>query len=205
MLSGSGRTLQNFIDLSKTGRLKADITGVISSRSDAYGLERARKAGIPACVVDPGRYDNSSDFSSAITSRISPWNPDLVVMAGFLSLYLIPPRLENRVMNIHPALLPAFGGKGCYGERVHRAVLEYGCKVSGCTVHFANNKYDHGPIILQKAVAVKQDDDVHSLAERVFEAEKELYPRAINLFAGQKLRIDGRVVKVLGAVATQSG
>ncbi len=198
LLSGSGRTLQNFIDLSGAGRLRAEIAGVISSRSDAYGLERARRAGIPARVIDPRGFEDAGAFSRAITSVLSGWEPDLTVMAGFLSLYEIPPPFENRVMNIHPALLPAFGGKGYYGEKVHRAVLEYGCKVSGCTVHFANNRYDHGPIILQKSVRVEQSDDADSLAERVFGAERELYPLAVNLYADGRLRVTGRRVEITG-------
>ncbi len=194
LLSGGGRSLQNLIDLRAAGLLRADIAGVISSRVDAHGLERARLADIPACVIDPREHGNTESFSRTITSRLHDWDVDLTVMAGFLSLYRIPSEYENMVMNIHPALLPAFGGKGYYGDRVHRAVLEYGCRVSGCTVHFANNEYDHGPIILQKAVDVLRDDDPHSLAARVFEAEKELYPRAVNFYAEGRLEVRGRRV-----------
>ena len=122
---------------------------------------------------------------------------NLVALAGFLCFYLLPGRYMNRVMNIHPALLPAFGGKGFYGERVHKAVLEHGCKVSGCTVHFVDNVYDHGPIIVQKTVGVEEGDDAHSLADRVFEKELEAYPEAINLFAAGRLKVEGGVVRVL--------
>ncbi len=119
-------------------------------------------------------------------------------MAGFLQFYRVPDRLKGKVMNIHPALLPSFGGKGYYGDRVHRAVLEYGCKVSGCTVHFADNEYDNGPIIVQKTVPVREDDDHDTLGDRVFEKELEAYPEAINLFAEGRLRIEGRRVRIQG-------
>jgi len=197
LISGGGRTLQNFLDLSEAGRLSAKVVKVISSAADAYGLERARRHGVPSAVVRPEDFDGVAEFSKAITARLHAERVELVAMAGFLFLYRIPPCYEGRVMNIHPALLPSFGGKGYYGERVHRAVLEYGCKVSGCTVHFADNQYDKGPIILQKAVPVEEDDDEHSLAARVFEKEKEAYPEAINLFAHRRLRIRGRRVRIL--------
>ncbi len=197
LLSGSGRTLQNFIDLANAGKLQTEITGVISSNTKAYGLERAKNAGIPTRVINTVETGGIDSFSQKITAQVADWDADLVAMAGFLSFYKIPPEWENKVMNIHPALLPAFGGKGYYGDKVHQAVIDYGCKISGCTVHFANNKYDHGPIILQKPVPVKSSDDVHSLAERVFEAELEIYPKAINLFSERRLEIDGRVVKIM--------
>jgi formyltetrahydrofolate-dependent phosphoribosylglycinamide formyltransferase len=197
LLSGSGRTLQNFLDKSEDGSLKANVTGVLSSRSDAYGLQRAADANIPAEVVLRKDFENTADFSSAITEVLSGWEPDLIAMAGFMCFYEIPPMYRHRVMNIHPALLPSFGGEGFYGERVHRAVLEYGCKVSGCTVHFADNMYDNGPIIVQRTVSVREDDDEHSLADRVFEQEKIAYPQAINLFAEGRLKVEGRRVRII--------
>jgi len=205
LLSGSGRTLQNFIDRSAQGELKARVVRVISSRSDAYGLERARAAGIETAVVRRGDYDGVEAFSEAITRQLDACNPDLVAMAGFMCYYRVPDRYLGRVMNIHPALLPSFGGKGFYGERVHRAVLEHGCKVSGCTVHFADNLYDHGPIIVQRAVPVEEGDEVHSLADRVFEQELLAYPEAINLYAEGRLRIEGRRVSILPPKARRRG
>jgi formyltetrahydrofolate-dependent phosphoribosylglycinamide formyltransferase len=196
LVSGSGRTLQNFIDLSRSGDLPAEVVVVLSSRPGVYGLERARKAGIPAAVVDRSTCADSDTFSRAITEHLDEHEVDLVVLAGFLSLYRIPQHYEGRVMNIHPALLPAFGGQGYYGDRVHQAVLDYGCKVSGATVHFATNRYDEGPIIGQKCVPVQEGDDPHSLADRVFEAELEAYPEAIRLFAQGRLSIDGRRVHI---------
>jgi formyltetrahydrofolate-dependent phosphoribosylglycinamide formyltransferase len=196
LISGGGRTLQNFLDLSEAGSLKADVVKVISSRSGAYGLERARKRGVPAAVVSRREFDSTEEFSRAVTAELSAEDVELIAMAGFLSLYRIPGHYMGRVMNIHPALLPSFGGKGLYGDRVHRAVLDYGCKVTGCTVHFADNVYDHGPIIVQRAVPVEEGDDAHTLADRVFEKEKEAYPEAINLFAAGRLSIVERRVEV---------
>ncbi|MFO7957319.1 MAG: phosphoribosylglycinamide formyltransferase [Candidatus Brocadiia bacterium] len=199
LISGGGRTLQNFLDLSEAGNLRADVVKVVSSKPDAYGLERAAQHDVPSAVVSPGDFAGTDAFSRAITEELEDESVELVAMAGFLSLYRIPERYRGHVMNIHPALLPSFGGQGYYGERVHQAVLDYGCKVSGCTVHFADNEYDAGPIIVQKAVPVMEDDDAHSLAARVFEKEKEAYPEAINLYADGRLAIEGRRVRVLSA------
>jgi formyltetrahydrofolate-dependent phosphoribosylglycinamide formyltransferase len=197
LLSGGGRTLQNFLDLSAEGELLAEVVKVASSRSDAYGLVRAQKAGVPTSVVSRKDYADTESFSDDLSEELRSCEPDLVAMAGFLSYYRIPDDFQNRIMNIHPALLPSFGGQGYYGDAVHEAVLDYGCKVSGCTVHFADNVYDHGPIIAQKSVPVREDDDVHSLADRVFEREKEAYPEAINLFAEGRLRVEERRVRIL--------
>lgn len=197
LISGGGRSLQNFIGLSEAGRLKARVVKVVSSRRDAGGLERAQRHGIPTAIVRRRDFETAGAFSDAITAKLAAEDVELVVLAGFLSLYRIPDRYDGRVLNIHPALLPSFGGHGFYGDRVHRAVLACGCKVSGCTVHFADNEYDKGPIIVQKAVPVFEDDDEHTLAARVFEKEKEAYPEAVNLFADGRLRIEGRRVRVL--------
>jgi len=196
LISGSGRTLQNFIDLSAAGSLKAQVVKVVSSQPDAYGLVRARQHGIPTAVILRKDYRDTEQFSAAITRELQTEGVELVAMAGLLCLYRIPACYSRRVMNIHPALLPSFGGKGFYGDRVHQAVLDYGCKVSGCTVHFADNTYDHGPIIIQKPVRVEEGDDAHSLAERVFQKELEAYPEAINLFAEGRLRIEERRVRI---------
>jgi len=197
LISGGGRTLQNLLDRSEAGTLAARVVKVVSSRADAYGLVRAQQHGVPTAVVCRKDFDSVEEFSRAITQQMEAAQVELIAMAGFLSLYRIPPRYAGRVMNIHPALLPSFGGKGFYGERVHQAVLDCGCKVSGCTVHFADNEYDHGPIIVQKAVEVREDDDAHSLADRVFQKELEAYPEAINLFAQGRLRVEGRIVRIL--------
>ncbi len=197
LLSGGGRTLQNFLDLSRAGTLKAKVVKVISSRPDAYGLVRAAEAGVPTAVVRRRDFEDAASFSRALTREIDEVVPDLIALAGFMCLYQVPPRYTDRILNIHPALLPLFGGKGFFGDRVHRAVLEHGCKVSGCTVHFVDNVYDHGPIVVQKTVRVEEDDDPHSLAARIFEKEKQAYPEAVNLFAEGRLRVEGRRVRIL--------
>ena len=197
LLSGTGRSLANLQQEITAGRLHADIAVVVSSKLEAYGLERAKAHGLDAVAVPRREHADLEAFNAAINAVLVPYDVDLVVLAGFLSLYQPLPASAGRVMNIHPALLPAFGGKGFYGDRVHRAVLDSGVKVSGCTVHFADSQYDHGPIILQTAVPVLDDDTVPSLAARVFAAECEAYPRAIQLFADDRLRLEGRRVRIL--------
>ena len=213
LLSGGGSTLQNLLDRIADGRLPAEVVTVVSNVPDAFGLERARTAGIPAHVVERKKCGSQEEFSRRVfepcrARRGSPDSTadpgarrgspdpaaDLVCMAGFLQLVTVPDDFAGRVMNIHPALIPAFCGKGYYGDRVHEAVLAMGVKVSGCTVHFADNEYDHGPIILQRVVEVRDDDTVESLKARVFEQECEAYPEAIRLFAEARLRIQGRRV-----------
>lgn len=200
LLSGGGRTLQNIMEHIKSGRLDARVNAVIASRPDAYGLVRAGKEGIKAFCVDYreyGRNDDSRGFAGKLYEHITGSGADLVVLAGFMHLFPVRRSWEGRVMNVHPALIPAFCGKGYYGMRVHRAVVESGVKVSGCTVHFADGKYDHGPIILQSAVPVRAEDTPEMLAERVFEAECGAYPEAIKLFAEGRLEIRGRKVFIL--------
>lgn len=199
LLSGTGRSLENLQQEITAGRLHADIAVVVSSKPEAYGLERAKAHGLDAVAVPRREHADLEAFNAAINAVLAPYDVDLVVLAGFLSLYQPLPALAGRVMNIHPALLPAFGGKGFYGDRVHQAVLDSGVKVSGCTVHFADSQYDHGPIILQTAVPVLDDDTVSTLAARVFAAECEAYPRAIQLFGDDRLRLEGRRVRILPA------
>ena len=190
-------TLQNLIDRIADGSLDAKIAVVIGSRPELVGLQRASEAKLMNFVVD--RRDCGDDvavFSRKIFSLCDDAGVDLVCLAGWLCLLEIPPKYVGRVMNIHPALLPCFGGKGMYGAKVHRAVLDHGCKVSGCTVHFVDGQYDNGPIILQRTCAVMEDDTPQALAARVFEEEKVAYPEAIRLFAQGRLHIDGRRVRI---------
>jgi phosphoribosylglycinamide formyltransferase-1 len=196
LVSGGGTTLQNFLDQIADGLLDAQVVQVISSRADAFGLERARKAVVPAAVVTRKECANADEFGARIFDIIRASQADLVCLAGFLSFVPIPDDFRNRVMNIHPALLPAFGGKGMYGHFVHEAALAYGAKVSGCTVHFVDNEYDHGPVILQRAIPVLEGDTAESLAFRVFEQECEAYPEAVRLYAAGRLRVEGRLVRV---------
>ncbi len=195
MISGGGTTLKNLIDRYDHGELDAQIAQVISNKPDAGGLQYAADAGIDCEIVDHREYDSVGSFSQAIFDAARGAGVDLVVMGGFLRRVAIPKDFENRVINIHPSLIPAFCGKGNYGRRVHQAVVDYGCRVSGCTVHFVDDQYDHGPIIAQSTVEVKAEDSAESLAARVFEAECELYPRVINAIASGKVSTTGRRVE----------
>jgi phosphoribosylglycinamide formyltransferase-1 len=194
LVSGGGTTLQNLLDRSANGRLPAQVVLVVASTPEAGAIERARRAGVRAAVVSRKQAASREEFSRRIFDLCREAQADLVCMAGFLSLIQIPDDFLGRVMNIHPALIPAFSGKGMYGERVHQAVLESGARITGCTVHFADNEYDHGPIILQRPVPVLDDDTPETLASRVFKEECEAYPEAIRLFAEDRLRIAGRRV-----------
>jgi len=195
LLSGGGTTLQNFIDRIASGRLDAEIAVVISSKPDAFGLERARLADIPAVAVSRRDHADVSVFNDALHAELDRHRFDLILLAGFMSPLQLRGLFARRVMNIHPSLLPAFGGQGCYGERVHRAVIEAGVKVSGCTVHFADDDYDRGPIILQGVVVVEDDDTPEALAARVHVVENELYPEAVRLWAAGELEVVGRKVR----------
>jgi formyltetrahydrofolate-dependent phosphoribosylglycinamide formyltransferase len=194
LISGGGTTLANFLTRIADGRLRAEIPIVIASQPNCGGLDRARAAGIRAEVVPRRSCSGVEQFSERIFSLVREAQVDLVALSGFLSLIRIPDDFALRVFNIHNALIPSFCGKGFYGLTVHEAVLNRGVKVSGCTVHFADNVYDHGPIIVQKPVPVLETDTPKSLAARVFEAECEAYPEAVQLFATGRLEIaDGRV------------
>jgi phosphoribosylglycinamide formyltransferase 1 len=199
LLSGSGTTLQNLLDRITDGRLRAKVVLVVASNATAFGLERARRAGVPVAVVDRKEAGSRAEFSRRIFDQCRQARADLVCLAGFLQLLLIPDDFHQRVLNIHPALIPAFCGKGYYGHHVHEAVLAYGAKVSGCTVHFADNQYDHGPILLQLAVPVLDDDTPDTLAARVFAQECEAYPEAIQLLADGRMRVEGRRVRIVQA------
>ncbi len=194
LISGGGTTLQNLIDQIADGRLAAQIVGVVSSRGDVAGVERARRARLPLTIVER-RGRSLGTFAAEVWQAIHHAQPDLVCLAGWLHLLPIPPDYRFRVLNIHPALLPAFGGRGMYGRHVHEAVLAAGVKISGCTVHFADDTYDTGPIIVQKCVPVLEDDTPETLAARVFAAECEAYPEAIRKVSGGKFRIEGRRVR----------
>ena len=192
LLSGSGRTLENLLDWIAAGRLAASVEIVVSSRDDVRGVRLAERAGIAVAVLPPaGR--PLAEWSDAVFDACRSARPDLVVMAGFLHLVEIPADFADRVINIHPALLPAFGGKGFHGMHVHRAVVARGCTVSGCTVHLVDDEYDHGRILLQMTVPVLRDDSPESLAARVFAAECEALPAAINRIADDRLArpVDG--------------
>ncbi len=179
LISGSGTTLENLANYIAQGKLSAAIACVISSRPDVYGLVRAQKLGLPHEVVARRSFTDTAAFSDAVFTAIGKHQVDLVIMAGFLSLLRIPPTFENRVLNIHPALLPKYGGRGMHGLKVHQAVIDAGETTSGCTVHYADNQYDHGPILLQRTCPVLPGDTAELLAHRVFEQECVAYPEAI--------------------------
>ncbi|MGD9710470.1 MAG: phosphoribosylglycinamide formyltransferase [Thermomicrobiales bacterium] len=182
LLSGAGRTLDNLLQWIRRGDLSAEIVVVASSKSLARGLHVAQSAGVPAIVVE--RKDASSDeeFSGSVFDALAPFEPDLIILAGFLRKLVVPPEWEGRILNIHPALLPemsAASGKGFYGERVHAEVLRRGSKLSGATVHLVDNDYDSGQVLARAVVPVEPEDTVESLAARVFAAECQLYPTTI--------------------------
>jgi phosphoribosylglycinamide formyltransferase 1 len=194
LISGGGSTLANFQSQINQGCLDAEIPLVIASRPDCAGVARARDAGLNCQIVERRKFPSVEEFSSLLFESCRQARVDLVTLAGFLALVRVPEDFLNRVMNIHPSLIPAFCGPGFYGHRVHEAVLERGAKVSGCTVHFADNHYDHGPIILQRCVPVLDDDTPGTLAARVFTAECEAYPEAIRQYAAGRLElVEGRV------------
>jgi phosphoribosylglycinamide formyltransferase 1 len=204
LLSGSGTTLQNLLDQSTDGRLPAKVVHVVSNRVDALGLMRAEVAGVPTTVVERKTCSSRAEFSQRIFDACRAAAAELVCMGGFLQLVEIPPDFMGRVFNIHPSLIPAFSGKGFHGRHVHEAALAMGVKVSGCTIHFADNEYDHGPIVLQRVVPVLDDDTPEVLAARIFEQECEAYPEAIQLFADGRLQIEGRRVRVLPVPAEKN-
>ena len=194
LLSGNGSTLQNILDLAAEGQLDVEVVCVIASRAKAYGLERAENASIPTHAIPRKDYADTESFSAAIWSALEAHQPELVVLAGFMSLLAVPEVYENRIMNVHPALIPSFCGKGMFGHHVHQAVLDYGAKVTGVTVHFVDAHYDNGPIIAQRTVALREDDTAATIAERVQAEERRLYPEAIQLFAEGRIRVEGRRV-----------
>lgn len=186
LVSGGGRSLENLAEVIARGELAAELALVVSSSAEAFALERARRLGIPSVSVLPREHPGAAAYSEAVFAELERARCDVAVLAGFLRLLLLPERWVGRVINIHPALLPDFGGKGFYGDRVHAAVLADGRSESGCTVHYVTNEYDAGPVILQRRVPVEPADDVHALAARVFEAEKLALPEALRRhLAGQ--------------------
>jgi len=201
LVSGGGTNLQAIIDNIENGRLRnCRIAVVVSSRPGAYALERARKHGIPAVLVARKDYASVDEYDAALIEKMEEFGVELVVMAGFLSILgkRFIKRFENRIINVHPSLIPSFCGKGYYGLIPHQKALEYGVKVTGATVHFVELEADAGPIILQKAVYINEDDTPETLQKRVMEqAEWEILPEAIRLFSEGRLVIEGRKVKII--------
>ncbi|MFM2093302.1 MAG: Phosphoribosylglycinamide formyltransferase [Planctomycetota bacterium] len=196
LISGGGTTLRNLLTRIAAGELPIAIRLVISSNPSAKGMTFANEAGIPVQVFQRKAFADDAAYGEAIFAACREAQVELVVMGGFLKFVPVPPDFTNRVVNIHPSLIPAFCGHGFYGHHVHEAVLEYGAKVSGCTVHFVDNHYDHGPIILQRTVPVLSNDTPDTLAARVFQQECEALPDALRKLATGRVRIEGRRVIV---------
>lgn len=201
MVSGGGTNLQAIIDSVKDGTItNTQIVGVISNNKNAYALKRAEENDIPSMCVSPKDFETRDIFNEKLLEAVDSYEPDLVVLAGFL--VVIPPEMikkyENRMINIHPSLIPSFCGKGYYGLKVHEAALARGVKVVGATVHFVDEGTDTGPIILQKAVEVQQGDTPEVLQRRVMEqAEWKILPKAIDLIANGKVRVEDKKTVIL--------
>lgn len=201
LVSGGGTNLQALIDAQARGEIKnGEISVVISSASEVYALERAKNAGIPCCVLDRRNYPSSQAMTVALVDKLQEFSIDLVVMAGFMTIVTkeLFDVYNHAVINIHPALIPSFCGRGAYGLHVHEQALAYGVKVSGATVHFVTEECDSGPIILQKAVDVLPDDTPEVLQRRIMEqCEWKLLPQAVSLFCQDRLKVEGRTVRIL--------
>lgn len=200
LASGNGTNLQAILDACQTGKIPAQVVVVISNEPNAFALERARKHGVDTVIVNHRDFENRERFEEKLIQELDSRNVGLVCLAGFMRI-LTPffvNHYQGRMMNIHPALLPLFGGKGFYGEKVHQAALESGMKFSGCTVHFVTAETDGGPIILQAMVPILDDDTPETLAARIHEKEHEIYPEAVKLFAEGRLVCEGKRVRITG-------
>ena len=186
LISGGGTTLRNLIELRDRGMLPVDFRLVVSSKSQAGGLHYAEAAMIPTVVIPKIKAQSAPEHSESIFGLVRDVGAELVVMGGYLQHVLIPADFEKKVINIHPSLIPSFSGRGMYGLKVHQAALDFGVKVTGCTVHFVDNEYDHGPIILQSTCEVFETDTAESLQRRVFELECEALPHAIRMIAARR-------------------
>lgn len=199
LISGSGTNLQAIIDNINEGNIDGEIKLVISNKKDAYGLVRAKEAGIETLYLDRKEFSSDEEYNKKIMEEFTKRDVELVVLAGYLKILSkeFVQKYKNRIINIHPSLIPSFCGEGCYGELVHKMVLDYGAKITGATVHFVDEGTDTGPIILQKAVKVEDDDTVESLKEKVLKIEHELLPEAIKLYCQGRLSVEGRKVKII--------
>ena len=201
LVSGGGTNLQALIDAQRQGELGGGrICAIIASKPGVYALERAKQAGIPGYVVARKDYSSAQAFTAALVDKLRTLGIDLVVLAGFMVILTgeMVRAFPNAILNVHPALIPSFAGPGCYGLHVHEKALEYGVKLSGATVHFVSEECDGGPIVLQKAVEVLPDDTPEVLQRRIMEqCEWKLLPQAVSLFCQGRLKVEGRLVRVL--------
>lgn len=197
--SGSGTNFQAIVDAIETGKLRAEIALLVADRAGIGAIERAKAAWVPVAIMSPAEFSGENAFAEGLLAELEMRNCNFIVLAGFLKK--LPQRMvahfRNRILNIHPALLPSFGGQGMYGRRVHQAVLDYGCKVSGATIHLVDADYDTGPPVLQRCVPVLDDDTAESLAARVLQVEHELLPAVLQLFADDRVIIRDRHVRIL--------
>lgn len=198
--SGGGSNFQALIDKKEEGKLHVTFGVLVGNNSTVKAFERARNHGIPTLHIAPSHFEDKNIYTEKLLTELESRGTELIVLAGYMKM--IPKALikkfHNRIVNIHPALIPSFGGKGMYGKKVHQAVLDYGAKVSGITVHLVDEEYDRGPIILQETVKVLDEDDADSLAARVLKAEHANYWRAVEAIAQAKIRVEGR--RVIGTV-----
>ena len=192
LLSGGGTTLLNLLDCIKNRTLAAEVSVVVTNQPACKGRSRSEDAGLPTFVQRRSDFSSLAEYSGAIFNVMQQHDVDLVIMAGFLSMLQIPEKYQHQVLNIHPSLIPSFCGKGMYGHHVHEAVKARGVKFSGCTVHFANNQYDEGPIVLQRPVAIPDHSTVDEIAALVFEQEQVAYPEAIRRVTSGRFEVAGR-------------
>jgi phosphoribosylglycinamide formyltransferase 1 len=195
-ISGGGTTLSNILECVSKGMLEVEVCLVVSSNAEVAGVEIARTAGIEIQVVTRGQFHSPDEYRDEMFRRSRELAVHYVVMAGFLKHVLIPSDFTNRVVNIHPSLIPAFCGKGMYGNRVHQAVVDSGVLLSGCTIHFVDNEFDHGPIIYQQTVQVVAGDCAEDVRQRVFVAECEAYPKVLRWLNAGRISVNGSVVTV---------
>lgn len=198
LLSGSGTSLENLFEQIDAG-LPAEVVCVLASKKSAFGLERAERRGVPAIAVPRRDFADVTTFNDALHEALAAFSPDLVCLLGFLSPFELRGHFEGRALNVHPALSPAFSGQGFYGRHVHEAVLAKGVKLTGATVHFVSDGYDEGPILLQSAIPVEEDDTPDRLAERVQTLERQLVPEAIRLIAEGRVQIEQGRARIMPA------
>jgi|SRR5699024_2064479 len=199
LISGGGTNLQALMDNINEGNINGEISLIISNKKNAYGLERGNAWGIESIFINPKDFENEAAYNFALINRLKEKNIDLVVLAGYLKILSkdFVEAFENRVINIHPSLIPSFCGSGFYGERIHKEVLNYGCKITGATVHFVDEGTDTGPIIFQKIVEIENDESVKSLKEKVLKIEHEILTKAVKLFCEDKIVLEGRKTKII--------
>ena len=197
--SGGGSNFQSIVDAAESGALKAQVVLCVSDSPTAGALERAKRHEIPELILDPAEFSDEDVYASLLQTKLTEFEIDFIALAGYMKM--IPAQIvrefSGRIVNIHPALLPAFGGPGMYGIRVHQAVLKAGAAESGATVHLVDEEYDSGPIVFQESIPVRPEDTPELLAARVLKVEHRIYPRALALFAGNRIQIDGRIVTIL--------